>query len=176
MKTTKTIIAWMEDKPGVLARVASMIRRRNYNVVSLAVAPTETPAISRMTAVLECDASQEKLVGLQLRKLVNVTNVVTDLTPDKAIFRELALIKVNADASKRSEVIHLAEVFRGQVVDVGPQTLTIEATGTQDKIDSLIELLQPFGVREVARTGPVAMLRGAANGRGISGNGRKAEG
>lgn len=175
MKTTKTIIAWMEDKPGVLARVASMIRRRNYNVVSLAVAPTETPAISRMTAVLECDASQEKLVGLQLRKLVNVTNVVTDLTSDKAIFRELALIKVNADASKRSEVIHLAEVFRGQVVDVGPQTLTIEATGTQDKIDSLIELLKPFGVREVARTGPVAMLRGASNGRGSSNNGRKAE-
>jgi acetolactate synthase I/III small subunit len=160
----KILIALMEDRPGVLTRVASLIRRRNFNVVSLAVAPTETPAISRMTAVVECDESQEEQVGKQLRKLVNVTKIITELTPDRAIFRELALIKVGATASSRSEIIHLAEVFRAQVVDVSPYTLTIEATGTEDKMDSLIELLRPFGIRELARTGPVAMLRGASNG------------
>lgn len=169
----KTIIAMMEDQPGVLARVANMIRRRNFNVVSLSVAPSETGMISRMTAVLECDESQEEQVGKQLHKLVNVTKVITDLTLDRAIFRELALIKVSADAATRSEIIHLAEVFRGQVVDVASQSLTIEATGTQDKIDSLIELLKPFGVKEVARTGPVAMLRGSAQGSSLSGNGHQ---
>jgi len=160
----KTLIAFMEDRPGVLNRVGSVIRRRNYNVVSLSVAPTETAAISRMTAVLDCDESQEEQVGKQLRKLINVTKVVTDLNPDNAIFRELALIKVNATPTTRSEIIHLAEVFRSQVVDVSPNSLTIEITGTQDKLDSFIELLKPFGLREMARTGPVAMLRGASNG------------
>jgi acetolactate synthase-1/3 small subunit len=164
----KTLIAFMEDRPGVLNRVASMIRRRNFNVVSLAVAPTETPAISRMTTVLECDESQEEQVGKQLRKLINVTRVVTDLKPENAIFRELALIKVNATPSSRSEIIHLAEVFRSQVVDVSPATLTIEITGTEDKIDSFIELLRPFGLRELARTGPVAMLRGPLNSHGAA--------
>ena len=156
----KTLIAFMEDRPGVLNRVASMIRRRNFNVVSLAVAPTETSAISRMTAVLECDASQEEQVGKQLRKLINVTKVVTDLSPDNAIFRELALVRVSATPATRSEIIHLAEVFRAQVVDVASATLTIEITGTEDKLDSFIELIRPFGLRELARTGPVAMLRG----------------
>lgn len=160
----KTLIAMMEDRPGVLNRVASLIRRRNYNVVSLTVAPTETLQISRMTAVLECDESQEEQVGKQLRKLINVTKVITDLTPERAIFRELALIKVGATPSNRSEIIHLAEVFRGQVVDVSPTSLTVEVTGTEDKIDSFTELLKPFGIRELARTGPVAMLRGASNG------------
>jgi acetolactate synthase-1/3 small subunit len=164
----KTLIAFMEDRPGVLNRVASMIRRRNFNVVSLAVAPTETPAISRMTTVLECDESQEEQVGKQLRKLINVTRVVADLKPENAIFRELALIKVNATPSSRSEIIHLAEVFRSQVVDVSPATLTIEITGTEDKIDSFIELLRPFGLRELARTGPVAMLRGPLNSHGAA--------
>lgn len=171
----KTLIALMEDRPGVLARVATLIRRRNYNVISLAVAPTETPTISRMTAVLECDESQEEQVGKQLRKLINVTKVVTDLTPERAIFRELALIKVNATPSTRTEVIQLAGVFRAQVVDVAPNTVTIEATGTEDKIDSLIELLRPFGLREMARTGPVAMLRGGASGQQPMGEGVQLE-
>ena len=167
----KTLIALMEDQPGVLARVATLIRRRNYNVISLTVAPTEAPAISRMTAVLECDESQEEQVGKQLRKLINVTKVVTDLTSERAIFRELALIKVNATPSTRTEVIQLAGVFRAQVVDVAPNTVTIEATGTEDKIDSLIELLRPFGLREMARTGPVAMLRGGTPGQQPIGEG-----
>jgi len=165
----KTIIAFMQDRPGVLNRVASMIRRRDFNVVSLAVAPTEVPAISRMTAVLECDESQEEQVGKQLRKLINVTKVITDLNPEKAIFRELALIKVTATPTTRSEIIHLAEVFRAQVVDVSPYTLTIEITGTEDKLDSFMELLRPFGVREMSRTGPLAMLRGASNGHSAAG-------
>jgi len=167
----KTIIAFMQDRPGVLNRVASMIRRRDFNVVSLAVAPTEVPAISRMTAVLECDESQEDQVGKQLRKLVNVTKVVTDLNPERAIFRELALIKVSGTPTTRSEIIHLAEVFRAQVVDVSPYTLTIEITGTEDKLDSFIELVRPFGIREMSRTGPVAMLRGASNGAAPVGEG-----
>jgi acetolactate synthase I/III small subunit len=166
----QTIIAMMEDQPGVLARVATLIRRRNFNVISLSVAPSEAPAISRMTAVLECDESQEEQVGKQLRKLVNVTKVVTDLTPERAIFRELALIKVNANPSTRTEIIQLAGVFRAQVVDVSPNSLTIEATGTEDKLDSLIELLRPFGLREMARTGPVAMLRGGASGQMAAGD------
>ena len=160
----KTLIALMEDRPGVLIRLASLIRRRNFNVVSLSVAPTETPAISRMTTVLECDESQEEQVGKQLRKLINVTRVITDLSPEKAIFRELALIKISASPTTRSEIIHLAEVFRGQVVDVSSATLTVEVTGTEDKIDNFVELLRPFGIREMARTGPVAMLRGSQNG------------
>jgi acetolactate synthase-1/3 small subunit len=167
----KTIIAFMQDRPGVLNRVASMIRRRDFNVVSLAVAPTEVPAISRMTAVLECDESQEDQVGKQLRKLVNVTKVVTDLNPERAIFRELALIKVSGTPTTRSEIIHLAEVFRAQVVDVSPYTLTIEITGTEDKLDSFIELVRPFGIREMSRTGPLAMLRGASNGAAPAGEG-----
>ena len=167
----KTLIALMEDRPGVLARVANLIRRRNYNVVSLAVAPTETSSISRMTAVLECEESEEEQVGKQLRKLINVTKVVTELTPENAIFRELALLKVTATPSTRSEIIHLAEVFRAQVVDVSSQSLTIETTGTEDKIDSLIELLKPFGLREIARTGPMAMLRGSSNGYHAAGDG-----
>ena len=170
----KTLIAFMEDRPGVLNRVASMIRRRNFNVVSLAVAPTETPAISRMTVVLECDASQEEQVGKQLRKLVNVTKVITDLSSDNAIFRELALIKVNATPTTRSEIIHLAEVFRAQVVDVSSATLTIEITGTEDKLDSFIELIRPFGLKEMARTGPVAMLRGVASEQRPSGENTEA--
>ena len=128
-----------------------------------------------MTAVLECDESQEEQVGKQLRKLINVTKVVTDLTPECAIFRELALIKVNATPSTRTEVIQLAGVFRAQVVDVAPNTVTIEATGTEDKIDSLIELLRPFGLREMARTGPVAMLRGGPAGQQPIGEGVQLE-
>ena len=166
----KTLIALMKDQPGVLARVATLIRRRNFNVISLTVAPTETPAISCMTAVLECDDSQEEQVGVQLRKLVNVTKVVTDLTPERDVFRELALIKVGSDPSTRTEIIHLAGVFRAQVIDVSPHSLTIEATGTEDKLDSLIELLRPFGLRELVRTGPVAMLRGGASGQTVSGD------
>jgi len=171
----KTLIAFMEDRPGVLNRLSSLIRRRNFNVVSLAVAPTETPAISRMTAVLECDESQEEQVGKQLRKLVNVTKVITDLSTEQAIFRELALIKVTATPTTRSEIIHLAEVFRAQVVDVSPYTLTIEITGTEDKLDSFIELLRPFGLRELARTGPVAMLRGTSDGHAPAGESAQAE-
>ncbi len=167
----KTIIAFMQDRPGVLNRVASMIRRRDFNVVSLAVAPTEVPAISRMTAVLECDESQEDQVGKQLRKIVNVTKVITDLNPERAIFRELALIKVSGSPTTRSEIIHLAEVFRAQVVDVSPYTLTIEITGTEDKLDSFIELVRPFGIREMSRSGPLAMLRGASNAHSPAGEG-----
>jgi len=100
-----------------------------------------------------------------------VTKVVTELTSDRAIFRELALIKVSANPTTRSEIIHLAEVFRAQVVDVAPTSLTIEATGTEDKIDSFLELLRPFGIREMARTGPVAMLRGSSNGLHSGGEG-----
>jgi len=154
-----TLIAWMEDKPGVLARVASLFRRRNYNIESLTVGHSETPNISRMTVVVDGDNAVVEQVSKQLQKLVNVTRV-SDVTHMPTVIRELALIKVNATAGTRPEVTQLTDIFRAKIVDVASSSLTIEITGTEDKVDSLIELLRPFGIKEIVRTGRVAMLRG----------------
>ena len=161
----QTLIALVEDRPGVLDRVASLFRRRNFNIESLSVGHSETPGVSRMTLVIDCeDHAQQEQVVKQFRKLIDVTKVVEDVVPEVAIYRELALIKVAASIESRSAIIQLVDIFRAQVVDVSAASLTIETTGTEDKVDSFIDLLRPFGIKELARTGRVAMLRGS-NGR-----------
>ena len=158
----QTLIALMQDRPGVLDRVASLFRCRNFNIESLTVGHSETPGISRMTLVVDCDseAHREQVVK-QFHKLIEVTKVIEDATPDRALYRELALIKVAATLETRSSIIQLVDVFRAQVIDVSAVSMTIEITGDEDKVDSFISLLRPFGIKELARTGRVAMLRGS---------------
>ncbi|MGA9350199.1 MAG: acetolactate synthase small subunit [Anaerolineae bacterium] len=158
-----TLVALMEDKPGVLNRISSLFRRRNFNIESLTVGHSETPGISRMTIVSEGDSTIIEQVEKQLYKLINVTKV-TNVTDEPAVIRELALIKVTASGVTRSEITGLVDIFRAKVVDVAPDSLMIEITGTEDKVDSLANLLRPFGIREMVRTGRVAMVRGN-NGR-----------
>jgi acetolactate synthase-1/3 small subunit len=153
-----TLIALMEDKPGVLNRVSSLFRRRNYNIQSLAVGHSETPDISRMTVVVDGDNRVVEQVVKQLSKLINVTEVL-DVTDRPAVIRELALVKVKTGPGKRSEIIELAQVFRGRIVDVGPDSMTVEITGAEDRVNSLVSLLRPYGIEELARTGRVAMVR-----------------
>jgi len=156
----RTFIAYVEDLPGVLNRVTSLFRRRSYNIVSLTVGVTERSGVSRMTIVVEADDDAASRIEANLYKLVNVLRV--DDTRDVAtVVRELALVKVRADGNARAEVIRLCEVFRARIVDVGTEALVAEITGTADKVDGLIEVLRPFGVLEIARTGAVAMLRSA---------------
>lgn len=155
-----TLIALMEDKPGVLNRVASLFRRRNFNIESLTVGHSETPGISRMTIVTEGDDRTIEQVVKQLYKLINVTKV-TDVTAEPTVVRELALIKVHAAPRNRAEILQLVDIFRAQVVDVATDSLTIQITGDEEKVDSLVALLRPYGVMEMARTGRVAMLRGS---------------
>jgi acetolactate synthase-1/3 small subunit len=158
MMQRHTLIALMEDKPGVLSRVASLFRRRNYNIESLAVGHSETTNISRMTIVVNGDNRIVEQVVKQLTKLINVTEVV-DVSEQPTVIRELALVKVAAGPGARSEIIELANVFRGRVVDVGSTSMTIEITGPEDRVNSLIRLLEPYGIEELARTGRVVMVR-----------------
>jgi len=161
----KTLIALMEDKPGVLDRVASLFRRRNFNIESMSVGHSETQGISRMTLVIDCkDETQEEQVVKQFHKLVEVLKVIEADEPEAVLYRELALIKISANFETRPHIIQLVDIFRAQVIDVSGSSLTIEITGTETKVDSLIELLRPFGIKELARTGRVAMLR-SANGK-----------
>lgn len=159
----RTIVVYVEDKPGVLNRVASLFRRRAFNIDSLTVGHTEAPGISRMTIVVDTDELGARRVEANLYKLVNVLRV-DDITETPSVVRDLALIKVAADADTRSHIMHLVNVFRARVVDVAPDSLIIEITGTEDKIDSLLEVLRPYGVIEMVRTGRVAMARGSRNG------------
>jgi acetolactate synthase-1/3 small subunit len=156
--TLRTFIADVEDLPGVLNRVTSLFRRRNYNIISLTVGRTERPNVSRMTVVLEADADGGRRIEANLYKLVNVL-WVEDTTEAATMLRELALIKVRADATSRPEVMRLCDVFRARVVDVGPEALVAEITGTVDKIDGLVDVLRPLGIVEMVRTGVVAMVR-----------------
>jgi acetolactate synthase-1/3 small subunit len=150
----------VEDLPGVLNRVTSLFRRRVYNIESLAVGCTEVPGVSRMTIVIEADDDAARRIEANLYKLVNVLRV-EDTTWRPTVTRELALIKVRTDQTTRAHILQLAEVFRARVIDVGPEALIFEITGTRDKIDSLADVLAPFGVLELVRTGAVAMLRSA---------------
>ncbi len=155
-----TLIALMEDKPGVLNRVASLFRRRQFNIESLTVGHSETPGISRMTIVVDADHAGIEQVEKQLYKLINVTQV-SDVSHQPTVIRELALIKVYATASTRAEIMQLVDIFRAKVVDVAAESLTIEITGPESKVDSLMNLLRPFGIKEMVRTGRVAMVRGS---------------
>lgn len=156
----RMIVALMEDKPGVLSHVTNMIRRRNFNIESLAVGHTETPGISRMTVVVYADDARLEQIMKQLYKLVSVTKV-SELADEQAVVRELALVKVAATSTDRGEIKQLVDIFRSQIVDVAHDSMTVEITGTEDKVDSMIEMLRPFGIKELTRTGRVAMVRGA---------------
>ena len=162
-----TLIALVEDKPGVLTRVASLFRRRNYNIESLTVGHTEKPGVSRMTIVVDSARTDVEKVAQNLYKLVNVIQV-EDVTERPHVLRDLALITVQADGgSRRSEIMQLVDTFRARVVDVALDSLMVEVTGTEDKIDGLVDVLRPYGIVEMVRTGRVAMARGS------SGNGHK---
>jgi len=157
--TKHTLVALVEDKPGVLNRVASLFRRRAFNIQSLAVGHSEQPGLSRMTVVVSGDSAVVEQVRKQLDKLINVIKV-TDITEGDIVARELALIKVNATASTRSEIIQIVDIFRANIVDVASDSLTVEVTGDEDKVKSLFELLRSFGIKEVTRTGRIALTRG----------------
>jgi acetolactate synthase-1/3 small subunit len=159
-----TFIVHVEDQPGVLTRVSSLIRRRGFNIESLTVGHTERPGVSRMTIVVESDERAAPRIEANLYKLVNVIRVENvdprDPGDPRPVFRDLAMIKVAATEASRGAIMQLVDVFRARVVDVSPESLIIEITGTEDKIDGLVEMLKPYGVLEMARTGRVAMSRG----------------
>lgn len=157
--STHTLSVLTENKPGVLARVAGLFSRRGFNIESLAVGPTEHEDVSRMTIVVSVEELPLEQVTKQLNKLVNVIKIV-ELEPAAAVQRELLLVKVRADATVRSQVLETVQLFRAKVVDVSPESLTIEATGTADKLDALLRMLEPFGVREMVQSGMVAVSRG----------------
>jgi len=159
-KRLRTFIIEVEDRPGVLNRVTSLIRRRGYNIESLIVGRTAVPGISRMTVVMEADGDSAARVEANLYKLVNVL-AVEDTTSRATVARELALLKVRADSASRPQVMQVCEVFRARVIDVGPEALICEITGAAEKIDGLARVLGPFGIVEMVRTGAVAMVRSA---------------
>ena len=161
---THTLSVLVEDKPGVLARVASLFSRRGYNLQSLAVGATEQKHMSRMTIVVSVEDSPLEQITKQLNKLINVIKIV-EQEEDNSVSRELALIKVRADASNRGQVIEAVNLFRAKVVDVSTESLTIEATGTPEKLEALLRVLEPYGIREIAQSGMVSVSRGP---RGIS--------
>ncbi|MGI6487633.1 MAG: acetolactate synthase small subunit [Syntrophomonadaceae bacterium] len=157
MKHTLSVI--VENHPGVLARVAGLFRRRGYNIDSLTVGRTENPAISRMTIVVEGDDVLIEQVTKQLHKLVEIMKI-QDITDEPSVDRELVLVKVKADAQVRGEIMQIVEIFRARIVDIGPNSLIIEATGDENKINAIEDSLRPFGLLELVRTGKVAMVRG----------------
>ena len=155
----RTISALVQDRPGVLARIAGLFRRRGFNIASLAVGRSEQPGLSRMTFVVEGPDEVVRHVSAQLDRLIDVVEV-HDITEKNIVWRELALIKVTADALARREILELVNIFRVNVIDIGAESLTVEISGGRQKIDSFIELVRKFGIEEVIRTGRVATLRG----------------
>lgn len=158
-----TITVLVDNKPGVLSRVSGLFSRRGYNIESLAVSITENPEISRMTLVVNGDEQEVEQITKQLHKLIDVSKV-QDYINVPMIARELALIKINAQVADRTALMQLVEIFRGRVIDMSETTFVIELTGGNDKIDAFEKLLEPYGIRELVRTGRIAMARGA---RGI---------
>lgn len=159
-KELRTFVVYVEDKPGVLNRVASLFRRRAFNIESLNVGHTHEPGISRMTIVVEADDDMARRFEANLYKLVNVLNV-DDVTDSPCVIRHLALIKVIMDPDKRAQAIEVCSVFRAHVVDIAPLAMIVEITGSQKKIDGFVAVLRPFGVTEIVRTGAIAMKRGS---------------
>jgi len=160
MATAKhTLVALVADRPGVLNRMASLFRRRGFNIDSIAVGHSEQPNMSRMTIVIDGTTTMVEQVRKQLDKVIDVIKV-TDISGPKTVARELALLKVNTTAATRSEIMQIVDIFRAKIIDVASNTLTIEATGDEEKIDSLYNLLRVFGVKELTRTGRIAMTRG----------------
>ncbi len=159
--TKRTFVVYVEDKPGVLNRVSSLFRRRNFNIHSLNVGTTHEPGISRMTIVCDADLDKAKRIEANLYKLVNCL-WVDDITEQDAISHVLALVKVKATPEKRAEVLTMLDVFRARALDVGPESLVVEISGTQGKIDGLLTALEPYGILESVQTGSIAMTRGYA--------------
>ena len=155
-----TLSVLVENKPGVLARIAGLFSRRGYNIDSLAVGPTEHPDVSRMTIVVNLEDSPLEQVTKQLNKLINVIKIV-ELDSETSVQRELMLVKVRADLQTRSHVLETVQLFRAKVVDVASDAVTIEATGTADKLDAFLRVLEPFGVKELVQSGLVAVARGS---------------
>jgi acetolactate synthase-1/3 small subunit len=155
-----TLAVLVENKAGVLSRVASLFSRRGYNIDSLAVGVTEDPDISRITIVVHGDDHVLEQVTKQLNKLIDVIKV-SDIGGDEAVERELALIKVSADADTRAEIIQIANIFRARIVDVAPKSMTVEITGDEGKVQAIEKLLRQFGIKELVRTGKIAMVRGS---------------
>ena len=154
-----TLSVLVENKPGVLARVAGLFARRGFNIESLAVGPTEIVDVSRMTIVVNVESKPLEQVVKQLNKLIPVLKIV-ELDKDQSVERELLLIKVKASAETRAQIVEIADIFRSKIVDVAPAALTIEATGSPDKLEAMTNLLRPYGIREFVRTGLVALARG----------------
>ena len=155
-----TLSVMVANKPGVLTHVSGLFSRRGYNIDSLTVGVTENPDISRMTIVVHGDEHVIEQVTKQLNKLIDIIKVV-DISPQESVDRELALHKVNADPNSRAEIIEIVNIFRAKIVDVSAKSLIIEVTGSTDKINALEELMRPFGIKEMVRTGKVALVRGA---------------
>jgi acetolactate synthase-1/3 small subunit len=155
-----TLSVLVENKPGILARVAGLFARRGFNIDSLAVGETEHPEVSRMTIVVNADESPLEQVTKQLNKLIHVLKIV-ELDAGAAVQRELLLVKVRADRPLRSQVLETVALFRARVVDVSPEALTIEATGTSEKLDALLRDLEPYGIKEMVQSGVVAIGRGS---------------
>ncbi|MFC1982178.1 acetolactate synthase small subunit [Chloroflexota bacterium] len=160
--TKHTLVALVQDKPGALNRMASLFRRRGFNIESIAVGHSEIPHLSRMTIVVNGSTAMVEQVRKQLDKVIDVVKVA-DITPDNITSRELALIKVRATSATRSEIIEIADIFRANIVDVAADSLTIEITGDEDKVDSMLSLIRGFGIKEIARTGRIAMVRGGGS-------------
>jgi acetolactate synthase-1/3 small subunit len=156
-----TMVALVADRPGVLNRVASLFRRRGFNIESIAVGHTEQKGVSRMTIVVSGDAATVEQVRKQLDKVIDVIKL-SDVTDESTVDRELALIKVKTNSESRSAIMQIVDIFRANIVDVAADSVTVEVTGDEDKVASLLNLLQDFGIKEIARTGRLAMTRGGA--------------
>ena len=156
---THTLSVLVEDKPGVLARVAALFSRRGFNIQSLAVGPTELKDMSRMTIVVTAEETPLEQITKQLNKLINVIKIV-EQDDDNMVARQLALIKIRTDSATRGQVIEAVNLFRAKIIDVSTESLTIEATGTQEKLEALLKVLEPYGIRETVQSGVVALSRG----------------
>ena len=154
-----TFVVLVEDHPGVLTRVSGLIRRRGFNIDSITVGHTETTGVSRMTIAVEADEFGARRIEANLYKLIEVLRV-DNVTRQPSIFRELAVLKVKTTPETRAQIFQLAPIYRARIIDVSPESLVIEITGNEDKVESLIEVLEPYGILEIARTGRLAMLRG----------------
>jgi acetolactate synthase-1/3 small subunit len=171
MKRPHTLVVMVEDHPGVLNRVVSLLRRRSFNIDSITVGPSEQPGVSRMTIVVPGNDSDIEQASKQLYKLLEVLKV-TDVTDLPVVSHEMALIKVSAKAQHRQEILLIAQMYEARVIDASPNTLLLEMTGPVERVDSLLTMLRSFGIRELVRTGSIAMTRGSAQ---ISGKGLTVE-
>jgi acetolactate synthase-1/3 small subunit len=165
MRQTHTLVVLVEDQPGVLNRVVSLMRRRSFNIDSITVGHSEQPGLSRMTIIVTGEDNEVEQAGKQLYKLLEVVKV-TDVPAEDAITRELVIVKVAAKGAQRAEVIQIAEIYSARILDATPNTLMIQATGNEDHIDSFLNMMRIFGIRELARSGKIAMSRGSSSKQG----------